>query len=116
MSSVFPPSHPHILALSDLLDQRVFPDFESLEAQAGKPVHVAGLAGSAASALVAAQFRRGEKSGSSILYLAPDAKDAEAMAEDLASWIGEDAVLHFPVLNSNLMSGASPLGKSASAV
>ncbi|MCD6024708.1 MAG: transcription-repair coupling factor [Fibrobacteria bacterium] len=103
--------HPHILPLSDLLDQRVFPDFEALEAPAGKPLHVAGLAGSAASALVAAQFHRAEKSGDSILYLAPDAKDAEAMAEDLVSWLGEDSVLHFPGLELKPYEWREPFGQ-----
>ena len=48
------PIHP----LPELLDQRAFPDFSALEPVAGKPAYVAGLAGSAASALVAAQWNR----------------------------------------------------------
>jgi transcription-repair coupling factor (superfamily II helicase) len=103
--------HPHILPLSELLEQRAFPDFAGLETTVGKPLHVAGLAGSAASALVAAQFHKLAKSGDSVLYLAPTAKDAEAMAEDLVSWIGEDAVLHFPGLDLKPYEWREPFGQ-----
>jgi transcription-repair coupling factor (superfamily II helicase) len=94
--------------LSDLLDQGAFPDFAAIHPAPGKPAHVAGLAGSAASALVAAQFHRGRDS---LLYLAPDAKDAEAMAEDLAAWLGEDAVLRFPGLDLKPYEWREPFGQ-----
>ncbi len=104
-------SSSHVLPLSDLLDQRVFPDFAGIAPVAGEAVHVAGLAGSAASALVAAQFRRLEKDGAPILYIAPDAKDAEAMADDLAAWLGEEAVIRFPGLELKPYEWREPFGQ-----
>src|SRR5690606_22665395 len=94
--------------LAELLDLRAFPDFAALNPTPGKPVHVAGLAGSAASALVATQFRNAD---ASLLYLAADAKDAEAMAEDLESWLGEEAVLRFPGLDLKPYEWREPFGQ-----
>jgi len=94
--------------LSDLLDLRAFPDFAALSPAPGKPVQIAGLAGSAASALVATQFRQ---AGASLLYLAADVRDAEAMAEDLESWLGEDSVLRFPGLDLKPYEWREPFGQ-----
>jgi transcription-repair coupling factor (superfamily II helicase) len=97
-----------VFPLSDLLDQGVFADFVTMHPVPGKPLHVAGLAGSAASALVAQRFRN---SGGSILYLAPDAKDAETLAEDLTNWLGEEAVLRFPGLDLKPYEWREPFGQ-----
>jgi len=97
--------------LSELLDLRTFPDFADLNPAPGKPVHVAGLAGSAASALVAAQFLKARSMQSPLVYLATDAKDAEAMAEDLESWLGEDSVLRFPGLDLKPYEWREPFGQ-----
>ncbi len=102
------PSIPAIPPLSELLDLRAFPDFIALNPAPGKPVHVAGLAGSAASALVATQFRN---AAAPVLYLAADAKDAEAMAEDLESWLGEESVLRFPGLDLKPYEWREPFGQ-----
>ncbi len=98
-------SAPH---LSSLLDAGAFPDFAALDPAPGRPMHVAGLAGSAVSALVAAQFR---KAGVSFLYLAADAKDAEATADDLASWLGDESVLRFPGLDLKPYEWRLPFGR-----
>jgi transcription-repair coupling factor (superfamily II helicase) len=97
-----------IRPLSELLDLRTFPDFAALNPAPGKPLHVAGLAGSAASALVAAQFQNAK---AALLYLATDAKEAEAMAEDLESWLGEAAVLRFPGLDLKPYEWREPFGQ-----
>ena len=71
------------------------------------PLYVAGLAGSAVSALIARHFTDGK---GNILYLAPDAKTAELVAEDLESWIGEDQVLLFPGLDLKPYEWRKPFG------
>ncbi|HEX2612775.1 MAG TPA: hypothetical protein VHO02_04195, partial [Fibrobacteria bacterium] len=98
-------SAPH---LSDLLDTGAFPDFAALEPAPGRPVHVAGLAGSAPSALVAAQFR---KRTGPLLYLAADAKDADSTADDLAAWLGDESVLRFPGLDLKPYEWRLPFGR-----
>jgi len=97
--------------LSSLLDLRDFPGFAALKPAPGKPVHVAGLAGSAASALVAAQYHNGREGDAPLLYLAADARDAEAMAEDLEAWLGEDVVLRFPGLDLKPYEWREPFGQ-----
>ncbi len=98
----------HVFPLSNLLERHAFPEFSAIHPKPGSPVHVAGLAGSAASALVAAQFKR---SKGSLLYLASDVKDAEAMAEDLLSWLPEEQVLHFPGLDLKPYEWREPFGQ-----
>ncbi len=95
------------IPLSRLLDAHAFPAFSGLAAKPGEPLHVAGLAGSGPAALAAAQFRR---HAGSLLVLAPDTKAAEALAEDLQSFLNEDEVLHFPGLDLKPYEWRAPFG------
>ncbi len=79
----------------------------SLEFRKADPLYVAGLAGSAVSALIARQFTDGK---GNLLFLAPDAKTAELVAEDLESWIGEEQVLLFPGLDLKPYEWRKPFG------
>ena len=97
-----------VFPLSELLAQHAFPEYSALAPSPGNPIHVAGLAGSAASALIASQF---QKSNDSILYLAPDVKDAETVAEDLLSWLPEEQILHFPGLDLKPYEWREPFGQ-----
>jgi transcription-repair coupling factor (superfamily II helicase) len=72
------------------------------------PMYVSGLAGSSVSALLARKFL--DNTGN-ILYLAPDARNAELVAEDLESWIGEEQVLLFPGLDLKPYEWRKPFGQ-----
>lgn len=84
-----------------------------LEFRAAEPLYVSGLAGSSVSALIARQFQDAGGAGKAagdILYLAPDAKNAEMVAEDLESWLGEEQVLLFPGLDLKPYEWRKPFG------
>jgi len=98
--------------LAELLSGHVFPSFSSLKPERGEPLHVAGLEGSATSALIASQFLREQAPGKcgQILYLAPDNKTAETVAEDLEGWLGDEAVIQFPGLDLKPYEWRNPFG------
>jgi transcription-repair coupling factor (superfamily II helicase) len=97
------------IPLPQLLQEEAFPALAGLAFRKQDPLYVAGLAGSAVSALLARQFLDAKGQGN-LLYLAPDAKTAEMVAEDLESWIGEDQVLQFPGLDLKPYEWRKPFG------
>lgn len=103
-----------LVTLNDLLQSHAFPSLESPRPLHGEPLHIAGLEGSAISAFLAAQFLREQdsktKKPGQILYLAPDAKTAEMVAEDLEGWLGDEAVIQFPGLDLKPYEWRHPFG------
>jgi transcription-repair coupling factor (superfamily II helicase) len=102
---------PRTFPLSQLFQEETFPALAKLEFRAKDPLYVAGLAGSAVSALIARQFQAGPGAARGhLLYLAPDAKNAEMVAEDLEAWLGEEQVLLFPGLDLKPYEWRRPFG------
>ncbi|MDQ3003116.1 MAG: hypothetical protein M3Y08_17875, partial [Fibrobacterota bacterium] len=95
------------IPLEQLLHEEAFPALGNLQFKKEDPLYVAGLAGSAVSAMLARQFL---DSKANLLYLAPDAKTAEMVSEDLESWLGEDQVLLFPGLDLKPYEWRKPFG------
>jgi len=93
--------------LADLFREETFPALSSTVFRQEDPLYVSGLAGSGVSALIARHFQDG---AGNILYLAPDAKNAELVAEDLESWLGEEQVLLFPGLDLKPYEWRKPFG------
>ena len=93
--------------LERLFQEEPFPALAGLEFRKQDPLYVSGVAGSAVSALAARQFL---DSKGNLLYLAPDAKTAEMVAEDLESWLGEEQVLLFPGLDLKPYEWRKPFG------
>ena len=102
-----PTRHLAPFPLAQLFHEETFPALSAPEFRRDDPIYVAGLAGSGVSALVARHF---QDSTGNILYLAPDAKSAELIAEDLESWLGEEQVLLFPGLDLKPYEWRKPFG------
>ena len=93
--------------LAQLFQEEAFPALSAVEFRQLDPMYVSGLAGSGVSALIARHF---QDTLGNLLYLAPDAKTAELVAEDLESWLGEDQVLLFPGLDLKPYEWRKPFG------
>jgi transcription-repair coupling factor (superfamily II helicase) len=93
--------------LAQLFQEETFPALSTAEFRQADPLYVSGLAGSGVSALIARHF---QDSTGNLLYLAPDAKTAEMVAEDLESWLDEDQVLLFPGLDLKPYEWRKPFG------
>ncbi len=93
--------------LAQLFHEETFPSLSAVPFRQLEPMYVSGLAGSGVSALIARHFQDNQ---GNLLYLAPDAKTAELVAEDLESWLGEDQVLFFPGLDLKPYEWRKPFG------
>ena len=101
------PARKALFPLAQLLHEETFPALSQAVLRRENPLYVSALAGSAASALIARQFVDGK---GNVLYLAPDAKTAEMVAEDLESWLDEEQVLLFPGLDLKPYEWRKPFG------
>ncbi len=94
-------------SVAEFLDRQAFPTFATITPKIGEPQYIAGLVGSATSALIAQKFHSQKQN---ILFLANDAKSAETMAEDLQTWLSEEEVLLFPGLDLKPYEWRRPFG------